>query len=98
MTSEEERDILCKLSPERDGRDKGVTLPDVWKVNSEKSGNKYEKSTITTIAQGNKPCQFQEKSFSELYKNVSIQNWANQFSEIYFESLILAQDERWRRA
>ena len=38
------------------------------------------------------------KVLSELYKNVSIQIWANQISENFFESLILAQDERWRRA
>ena len=72
---------------------------DVWKVHSEKSGNKYKakSSTITTIAQGKKPCQFQKRFKQTL--NVSIQNWANQFSEkIFFESLILAQDERWRRA
>ena len=70
---------------------------DVWKVHSEKSGNKYERSTITTIAQGLDLVN-SNKVLANFTKNVSIQNWANQFSEFYFESLILAQDERWRRA
>ena len=65
-----------------------------------KSGNKMSKSkSITTIAQGNwSTLSIPNKVLANFTKNVSIQNWANQFSEKFFESLILAQDERWRRA
>ena len=92
LTNEGRCGMIYKLSFERAMMFEKYTV--------RKSGNKMSKSkSITTIAQGNwSTLSIPNKVLANFTKNVSIQNWANQFSEKFFESLILAQDERWRRA
>ena len=74
MTKVVRCDILDRLSREE-------RSDDVWKVHSEKSGNISTKYNITTIAQGFRTLSIPKKALQKVKTNVSIQNWANQFSE-----------------
>ena len=93
---------MNKLSLREIARESGS---DVWKVNSREA---VIRKSITTIAQG-KDLVNSKKSFSELYKTLVFELRANKLRWVYkrrrlrvynkfIESLILAQDERWRRA